>query len=94
MTTMTDAEHGADAAAEPRLIDHLIELRARLLRAVCGLMLVFVALLPFANKIYAWLAQPLLAKLPTGGQLIARTAKVYFKSKPVTGNCAPWDPPG
>ncbi|HEY5782044.1 MAG TPA: twin-arginine translocase subunit TatC [Lysobacter sp.] len=76
---MTDAEHGADAAAEPRLIDHLIELRARLLRAVSGLMLVFVALLPFANKIYAWLAQPLLAKLPTGGQLIAvEVASPFF----------------
>ena len=79
MTTMTDAEHGADAAAEPRLIDHLIELRARLLRAVAGLMLVFVALLPFANKIYAYLAQPLLAKLPTGGQLIAvEVASPFF----------------
>jgi len=58
-------------ASEPRLIDHLIELRARLLRAVAGLMIVFIGLLPFANKLYAWLAQPLLAKLPVGGQLIA-----------------------
>jgi sec-independent protein translocase protein TatC len=76
---MTDAEHGADAASEPRLIDHLIELRARLLRAVAGLMLVFVVLLPFANKIYAFLAQPLLAKLPAGGQLIAvEVASPFF----------------
>lgn len=79
MTTMTDAERDAAAAAQgaddevaaPRLIDHLIELRARLLRAIAGLLLVFVALLPFGNKLYAWLAQPLLAKLPAGGQLIA-----------------------
>ena len=66
--------HDTDAAgtqAETRLIDHLIELRARLLRAVLGLVVVFVAFLPFANKLYAWLAQPLLAKLPAGGQLIA-----------------------
>lgn len=56
---------------ESRLIDHLIELRARLLRAVVGLIVVFVAFLPFANKLYAWLAQPLLAKLPAGGKLIA-----------------------
>jgi sec-independent protein translocase protein TatC len=33
--------------------------------------LLFVALLPFANRLYAWLAQPLLQKLPKGGQLIA-----------------------
>ncbi|MBF6026070.1 twin-arginine translocase subunit TatC [Lysobacter niastensis] len=76
---MTDADHGAETSAEPRLIDHLIELRARLLRAVAGLMLVFVALLPFANKIYAYLAQPLLAKLPAGGQLIAvEVASPFF----------------
>lgn len=61
----------ATSAAEPRLIDHLIELRARLLRAAAGLLIVFIALLPFANKLYAWLATPLLAKLPVGGQLIA-----------------------
>jgi sec-independent protein translocase protein TatC len=64
-------DESAAPAAEPRLIDHLIELRARLLRAVAGLLIVFVAFLPFANKLYAWLAKPLLAKLPVGGQLIA-----------------------
>jgi len=58
-------------AAESRLMDHLIELRSRLLRAVAGLLVAFVVLLPFANKLYAWLAQPLLAKLPAGGQVIA-----------------------
>jgi sec-independent protein translocase protein TatC len=61
----------ADDAPQSRLIDHLIELRSRLLRAVLGLVVVFVALLPFANRLYAWLAQPLLAKLPVGGKLIA-----------------------
>jgi sec-independent protein translocase protein TatC len=66
--------HDADVESsqtESRLIDHLIELRARLLRAVTGLIIVFVAFLPFANKLYAWLAKPLLAKLPAGGHLIA-----------------------
>jgi sec-independent protein translocase protein TatC len=71
--------HDAESAPETRLIDHLIELRARLLRAVVGLLVVFVALLPFANRLYAWLAAPLLAKLPTGGQLIAvEVASPFF----------------
>ena len=88
MTTMTDAERhaaaapgpdAADGAAASRLIDHLIELRSRLLRGVAGLLIVFVALLPFGNKLYAWLAQPLLAKLPAGGQLIAvEVASPFF----------------
>ena len=64
-----DPDGSAAAAAEPRLIDHLIELRARLLRGVVGLLVVFVALMPFAADIYALLAQPLLAKLPATGQL-------------------------
>ena len=61
----------ADDEPGGRLLDHLIELRARLLRAVAGLLLLFVALLPFANRLYSILAQPLLDKLPNGGQLIA-----------------------
>jgi sec-independent protein translocase protein TatC len=61
----------ADDTPQSRLIDHLIELRSRLMRAVAGLLVVLVALLPFANRLYAWLAEPLLAKLPAGGKLIA-----------------------
>ena len=69
----------ADADASGRLLDHLIELRTRLLRAVAGLVLVFVALLPFANRLYALLALPLLDKLPKGGQLIAtEVASPFF----------------
>jgi len=52
-------------------ISHLIELRDRLLRSVIGLVLVFIALFPFANKIYHLLAEPMLSKLPAGGQMIA-----------------------
>jgi sec-independent protein translocase protein TatC len=62
---------GAADGTGPSLVAHLVELRARLLRGVAGLVLVFVALLPFSNRLYAWLAQPLLDKLPAGGQLIA-----------------------
>ena len=58
-------------ASEQSIFAHLIELRARLLRAVAALLLVFFALVPFANRLYAWLAQPLLAKLPAGSELVA-----------------------
>ena len=64
---MTDAS----ADSERPLVAHLLELRTRLLRGVAGLVLVLLCLLPFANKLYALLAQPLLDKLPKGGQLIA-----------------------
>ena len=72
---MTDA--GLDQ--ERPLIAHLLELRSRLLRGVIGLLLALACLLPFANTLYALLAQPLLDKLPKGGQLIAtQVASPFF----------------
>jgi sec-independent protein translocase protein TatC len=66
-------------SVDSTLIGHLIELRARLIRGVAGLLLVFLGLLPFANKVYGWFAQPLLDKLPKGGQLIAvEVASPFF----------------
>ena len=61
------------------LIDHLLELRTRILRALTGLGVVLLGLLPFANKLYGVLAEPLLQALPKGGQLIAtQVASPFF----------------
>lgn len=59
-------------------ISHLIELRNRLLRAIVGWLLVFVALFPFADKLYSLLAAPLLSKLPQGAQMIATAVTTPF----------------
>ncbi len=59
-------------------ISHLIELRDRLLRTLIGFALVLLMLLPFANKIYSLLAAPLLAQLPSGGQMIATAVTTPF----------------
>lgn len=52
-------------------VSHLVELRSRLLKVVAVVLLALLALIPFANRLYAWLALPLLARLPTGGTMIA-----------------------
>ncbi|MBB1059942.1 twin-arginine translocase subunit TatC [Marilutibacter spongiae] len=66
-------------ADEPRLLDHLIELRSRLMRAVLGLLAAVLVMLPFANRLYGWLAAPLLAKLPEGAHMIAvEVASPFF----------------
>lgn len=66
-------------ASEQTLMAHLLELRQRLLYAVVAVGAVFVLLLPFANELYAWLAQPLLKTLPKGGQLVAiEVASTFF----------------
>ncbi|MDZ4099075.1 MAG: twin-arginine translocase subunit TatC [Methylophilaceae bacterium] len=59
-------------------ISHLVELRDRLLRIVIGLVLTFIVLFPFADQIYTLLAQPLLASLPAGGQMIATEVTTPF----------------
>lgn len=59
-------------------VSHLIELRSRLLKVVLGFVLVFIALFPFANRIYALLAAPLLAKLPAGTHMIATAVTTPF----------------
>lgn len=59
-------------------ISHLIELRSRLIRAVLGVVLVFLVLFPLANDVYTLLAAPLLSKLPSGGQMIATGVTTPF----------------
>ncbi|MBI4809556.1 MAG: twin-arginine translocase subunit TatC [Nitrosomonadales bacterium] len=59
-------------------IAHLIELRSRLMNVVIALLLVFVCLFPWASDLYALLAQPMLAKLPQGGQMIATDVTTPF----------------
>lgn len=59
-------------------IAHLLELRTRLLHSVVALLLVFIALFPWAANLYAWLARPLLAKLPKGAQMIATDVTTPF----------------
>ncbi len=59
-------------------ISHLVELRDRLIRILIGLVLTFIVLFPFADEIYTLLAQPLLASLPSGGQMIATEVTTPF----------------
>ena len=53
------------------LIEHLIELRSRLIRTLLGLLLCFVALVPFSEQLYTFVAEPLMSNLPAGNQMIA-----------------------
>ena len=56
---------------EDSFLSHLFELRDRLIRALLSIGIVFVCLFPWAKELYSLLAQPLLATLPKGGQMIA-----------------------
>lgn len=58
-------------SSEMPFVAHLIELRNRLLRVILAVGVILVALLPFANKLYALLAAPLLRHMPEGTSMIA-----------------------
>jgi sec-independent protein translocase protein TatC len=56
---------------ELSFMEHLVELRSRLLKASAAVLVILVILLPFARKLYATLAAPLTAVLPEGSSMIA-----------------------
>ena len=58
-------------APQETFISHLIELRTRLMRSIIAVVLVLLALFPFAKDIWAVLSKPLLAVLPHGSTMIA-----------------------
>src|SRR5882762_4388714 len=58
-------------STQDTFISHLVELRDRLLRAILAVIVVFLCLFAWARELYAFLAKPLIAALPVGGQMIA-----------------------
>lgn len=60
------------------LIAHLVELRNRLLRSVIFVLVVFCALVYWANDIYTLLATPLTSNLPAGATMIATNVATPF----------------
>ncbi|CUA81945.1 MULTISPECIES: twin-arginine translocase subunit TatC [Gulbenkiania] len=63
---------------EQPLVAHLLELRTRLVRALLGLVVVFLALFHWSGTIYHLLAQPLMDVLPAGASMIATDVTAPF----------------
>lgn len=67
----TEPVTDSDQQKEQTLMDHLIELRDRLLHMVLAILIVFIALFAFSEDIFTIAAQPLLALMPEGTSMIA-----------------------
>lgn len=65
------ADDDTETGAEQTFISHLVELRARLLKAIMAVLLVLLVLLPFANRLYHFIAEPLLDRLPHDAKMVA-----------------------
>ena len=63
---------------EGSFLSHLVELRARMIRVISVLMIGFLPCAFYARELYTILAQPLLEKLPQGGQMIATDVATPF----------------
>ena len=74
---MADNDKQEDLA-EGTLISHLVELRQRLVYAVATIFVVFIGLVPFAQEVYTFVAQPMLDSLPAGQQMIATGVATPF----------------
>ena len=65
----TSKKHDLAVDTDERpFLDHIIELRARLLKALLAVLVLFFPLYYFANDLYVWVAAPLMSKLPAGGE--------------------------
>ena len=64
------ADH-PESDQEQTFLQHLVELRGRLIRSCFSILIILVCLLPFARKLYQMVAAPMMAKLPEGTSMIA-----------------------
>jgi sec-independent protein translocase protein TatC len=70
MTGPDTEDQSVDEHRQP-LVEHLIELRQRIIRSLLAVLVVFVPIYYFANDIYTFIAAPLMASLPAGTTMIA-----------------------
>lgn len=61
----------SEALREQPFMSHLLELRDRLMRSVLAILVLLLALFPFGNDIYTFIAEPLMKVLPEGASMIA-----------------------
>ncbi|OSI11426.1 twin-arginine translocase subunit TatC [Neisseria zoodegmatis] len=68
----------SEQQAQQPLVEHLIELRRRLMWIIGGLLICFLGLMPFAQKLYTFVAEPLMASLPANTSMIATDVVAPF----------------
>ena len=63
---------------EQPFLEHLIELRSRILRSVAAVGIIFIPIYYYANDLYEWVSAPLVARLPEGSSMIATQVATPF----------------
>jgi sec-independent protein translocase protein TatC len=68
---MTNTSLNTPENQEMPFVQHLIELRERLLKTILAVVIIMLVLMPFANDLFTLLAQPLLRSLTDNTKMIA-----------------------
>ena len=63
---------------EQPFLEHLIELRSRILRSLAAVGIIFIPIYYYANDLYEWISAPLVAQLPEGSSMIATQVATPF----------------
>ncbi|GAA5102016.1 twin-arginine translocase subunit TatC [Wohlfahrtiimonas larvae] len=74
----TESNVNKEESAQQSLIQHLMELRSCILKALLGVVVIFFGLIWFRNDIYTFVAMPLIQALPAGSKLIATEVTSTF----------------
>jgi len=70
-TNPENHEPSKEQLAEGTLMSHLLELRSRVMKAVVAVVVVFLCLTPFTQRVFEAVSAPLIAVLPEGSEMIA-----------------------
>jgi sec-independent protein translocase protein TatC len=71
MGAPSDNHEQEEQLAEGTLMSHLLELRSRIMKAATAIVVVFLALAPFTQRVFEYVSAPLIAVLPEGSEMIA-----------------------
>ena len=73
-----DNNNHDDSDKEQPLVEHLLELRSRLLKSIGSVLVIFLCLVYFANDIYTFFSLPIQQLLPEGTSMIATDVTAPF----------------
>ncbi|NIR29158.1 MAG: twin-arginine translocase subunit TatC [Gammaproteobacteria bacterium] len=78
MATKRPESESSELGGEMTFVEHLVELRDRLIRGLITVLVVVLVLFPFKNQIYKMISTPLLERLPEGTSMIATEVAAPF----------------
>lgn len=73
-----EPDHHSDDMEEMPLMEHLVELRSRLMKMVAAVLIVFFSLFYWATDLYHLVARPLLSAIPNSSSMIATDVLANF----------------